>query len=118
MRDHHDLKALSTSQIFTALKAYEFEMEPRKEEDEPKTAVLVANEQPSTSSRSNSNPSDFLIDEQFVMLARKFKRFMRKNNIQGNPLTPSSSSKRHSQRSNTSKSNGNEGLQILCYNCR
>lgn len=37
------------------------------------------------------------------MFVRKFKRFMTRNNIQGSPSTPSSSNRRHSERSNTSK---------------
>lgn len=53
------IKAIQTSQIFRDLKAYKFEKEPKQGDDEPKSAALVADQQPSTSSRSNSNSSDF-----------------------------------------------------------
>lgn len=41
-RDHRDLKVIQTSKIFSDLKAHEFEREPRREVDEPKSAALVA----------------------------------------------------------------------------
>lgn len=110
MRDHRDLKAIHTSQIFSDFRAYEFEREPRCEDNESKSVALVIVQQPSTYSRSNSNSSDFLTDEQFAMFVRKFKRFMRKNNIQGTPSTTSSSTRRHFERSSTSKSKNSEGL--------
>ncbi|XP_019175585.1 PREDICTED: uncharacterized protein LOC109170903 [Ipomoea nil] len=89
MRDHRDLKTLSTDKLFSDLKAYEFEMKSRTEEErEEKNNALVA-EQPSTS--------------------RKFKRFMRKNNHKSFPKA--STSRRHKKETLEDNSN-------LYYNCR
>ncbi|XP_019183632.1 PREDICTED: uncharacterized protein LOC109178452 [Ipomoea nil] len=89
MRDHRDLKTLSTDKLFSDLKAYEFEMKSRTEEEHgEKNNALVA-EQPST--------------------PRKFKRFMRKNNHKNFPKA--STSRRHK------KETMEENLN-LCYNCR
>lgn len=64
-------------QIFRDLRAYEFEMSSRDDE-EPKNTTLVAI-QSLTSSRSNSNLYDLLTNEQFAMFVRKVKMFMRNN---------------------------------------
>lgn len=44
MRDYRHLKVILTSQIFSDLKVHEFEKESRKEDDEPKSATLVADQ--------------------------------------------------------------------------
>ncbi|XP_031090845.1 uncharacterized protein LOC115995834 [Ipomoea triloba] len=70
MRDHRDLKTTSTTQIFSDLKAYEFEKEAlNDEEPETRNIALVANHQPSSSTpRSNTNPSsDFFTDDQMAL---------------------------------------------------
>ncbi|XP_019176882.1 PREDICTED: uncharacterized protein LOC109172188 [Ipomoea nil] len=123
MKDHRNLKSVQTSKIFSDLKAYEFEHEPKvSEEPELRNIALVASQQPSTSSRSKSNPSDFLSDEQFTLFVRKLKRFMRKNNFQDSQASPSSSNRKYPERSddrsNNFKRREPEEAQMLCYNCR
>lgn len=52
MRDHRDLRTLSTNKLFSKLKAYEFEMlSPSKEDDKENGSTLVV-EQPSMSHMS------------------------------------------------------------------
>ncbi|XP_031112005.1 uncharacterized protein LOC116015977 [Ipomoea triloba] len=92
MRDHMDLKVVSTDKPFSDLKAYEFEMKSKLEEErEERTTTLVA-EQPSNS--------------------RKFKKFMRKNNFNNSSQRYQRSSSRRPRRE-VSDDNTN-----LCYNCR
>ncbi|XP_019160883.1 PREDICTED: uncharacterized protein LOC109157431 [Ipomoea nil] len=97
MRDHRDMKTTSTTKIFSDLKAYEFEHEP-KDADEPETrnVALVANQQASTSNR-------------------KMKRFMRKNNFQD--FQRSGHRRKHESSPQTSKQETSDS-QLLCYNCR
>ncbi|XP_019164367.1 PREDICTED: uncharacterized protein LOC109160534 [Ipomoea nil] len=55
MRDNRDMKTTSTSKIFSDLKAYEFEHEPKDAEElETRNVALMANQSAST---SNSNTS-------------------------------------------------------------
>ncbi|XP_019157180.1 PREDICTED: uncharacterized protein LOC109153771 [Ipomoea nil] len=119
MRDHRDLKSIQTTKIFSDLKAYEFENEP-KEIEEPETIniALADSKQTSTSNRSNSNPSEFLSDEQFSLFVRTFKRFIRKNKFQKLQTFPSSSNRRQAERSSYPKKTETEEAQVLCYNCR
>ncbi|XP_031116555.1 uncharacterized protein LOC116020214 [Ipomoea triloba] len=92
MRDHRDLKVVSTDKLFSDLKAYEFEMKSKLEEErEERTTALVA-EQPSNS--------------------WKFKKFMRKNNFNNSSQRNQGSSSRRPRRE-FSDDNTN-----LCYNCR
>ncbi|XP_031106188.1 uncharacterized protein LOC116010825 [Ipomoea triloba] len=92
MRDHRDLKTVSTDKLFSDLKAYEFEMKSKLEEErEERTTALVA-EQPSNS--------------------RKFKKFMWKNNFNNSSQRNQGSSSRRPRRE-FSDDNTN-----LCYNCR
>ncbi|XP_019171359.1 PREDICTED: uncharacterized protein LOC109166916 [Ipomoea nil] len=115
-RDHRDMKTTSTSKIFSDLKAYEFEHEPKElEEPDIRNVALVANQQTSTSNRSTSNSSNFLSDEQYAMFVRKMKRFMRKNNFQD---FQRSSSRRQHERSPLPSRQETVEFQMLCYNCR
>ncbi|XP_019166868.1 PREDICTED: uncharacterized protein LOC109162635 [Ipomoea nil] len=116
MRDHRDMKTTSTTKIFSDLKAYEFEHEP-KDADEPETrnVALVANQQASTSNRSKSNSCEFLSDEQYALFVRKMKRFMRKNNFQY--FQRSRHRRQHESSPQTSKQETSNS-QLLCYNCR
>ncbi|XP_031131738.1 uncharacterized protein LOC116033121 [Ipomoea triloba] len=110
MRDHRDLKTVSTDKLFSDLKAYEFEMKSKLEEErEERTTALVA-EQPSNSRLVGNN--DFLSDEQFALLVRKFKKFMWKNNFNNSSQRNQGSSSRRPRRE-FSDDNTN-----LCYNCR
>lgn len=101
------------------MKAYKFEINSRVDEEtnELKNTTLVAY-QPSIFSRSNSNPSNFLINEKFAMFVPKFKKFMRKNNIPSNQESSFSSTRRTSERSSGSRSNEAKEYQNLCYNCQ
>ncbi|XP_019155253.1 PREDICTED: uncharacterized protein LOC109152133 [Ipomoea nil] len=116
MRDHRDMKTTNTTKIFSDLKAYEFEHEP-KDADEPETrnVALVANQQASTSNRSKSNSCEFLSDEQYALFVRKMKRFMRKNNFQD--FQRSGHRRKHESSPQTSKQETSDS-QFLCYNCR
>ena len=62
MRDHRDLKNTTTDQLFRDLKAFEFEMFPRDEDVVDRRNVALIAEQPTTSSRSDSNPTNLLSD--------------------------------------------------------
>ncbi|CAH9107337.1 unnamed protein product [Cuscuta epithymum] len=81
-------------------------MHEEKEEvpDERTTTALTA----STSKVSNFDPSTLLSDEYMAAFARKFKKFMKKDE-----RSPSSSRRPH-QKTKSSESNG----EYLCYNCR
>ncbi|XP_019184051.1 PREDICTED: uncharacterized protein LOC109178958 [Ipomoea nil] len=60
LRDNRDMKTTSTTKIFSDLKAYEFEHEPKDtEESEARNIALVANQSASTSNRSKSNSWHF-----------------------------------------------------------
>ncbi|XP_019172506.1 PREDICTED: uncharacterized protein LOC109167890 [Ipomoea nil] len=119
MRDHKDLKIVQSSQIFSDMKAYEFKHKPKSsEESKTRNIALAANQQPATSSRSNSNPSDFLSDEQFALFVQKFKRFIRKNNFQEFQTSPNSSSQSFTERSSHHMKQDQEEAQVVCYNCR
>ncbi|XP_019198172.1 PREDICTED: uncharacterized protein LOC109191999 [Ipomoea nil] len=116
MRDNRDMKTTSTVKIFSDLKAYEFEHEPKDaEEPEARNIALVANQQGSTSNRSKSNSGEFLSDEQYALFVRKMKRFMRKNNFQDSHR--SGHRKQHESSPQTSKPETSDS-QMLCYNCR
>lgn len=74
MQDHRELKMVHTSQSFSDLKAYEFKHESKRDEEpKMKNVALVADQQSSISTGSNSNPYDFLIDEQFACLLGNLK---------------------------------------------
>ncbi|XP_019172869.1 PREDICTED: uncharacterized protein LOC109168311 [Ipomoea nil] len=88
------------------------------EELETRNIALVAIQQPATTSRSNSNPFEYLSDEKFALFVRKFKRFMRKNNFQEFQASPNSSSRKYTERSTHTKKQEPEEAQVLCYNCR
>ncbi|XP_019150173.1 PREDICTED: uncharacterized protein LOC109146979 [Ipomoea nil] len=97
MRDSRDMKTMSTAKIFSDLKAYEFEHEPKDaEESETRNVALVANQSASTSNR-------------------KMKRFMRKNNFQDSHR--SGPRKQHESSPQTSKAETSDS-QLLCYNCQ
>ncbi|XP_019195720.1 PREDICTED: uncharacterized protein LOC109189564 [Ipomoea nil] len=116
MRDNRDMKTTSTAKIFSDLKAYEFEHEPKDvEESETRNVALVANQQATTSNRSKSNSCEFLSDEQYALFVRKMKRFMRKNNFQDSHR--SGHRKQHESSPQTSKPETSDS-QLLCYNCR
>ncbi|XP_019154325.1 PREDICTED: uncharacterized protein LOC109150803 [Ipomoea nil] len=116
MRDNRDMKTTSTTKIFSDLKAYEFEHEPKDvEESETRNVALVANQQSTTSNRSKSNSCEFLSDEQYDLFVRKMKRFMRKNNFQDSHR--SGHRKQHESSPQTSKPETSDS-QLLCYNCR
>ncbi|XP_031127572.1 uncharacterized protein LOC116029664 [Ipomoea triloba] len=121
MRDHRDLKTTSTTQIFSDLKAYEFEKEAlNDEEPETRNIALVASQQPSSSTvRSIPNPSsDLFTDDQFALFMRKFKRFMRKNQSYDSADKSRRSKHRSHDKPSGSKTRENEEVQMLCYNCR
>ncbi|XP_031108440.1 uncharacterized protein LOC116012909 [Ipomoea triloba] len=120
MRDHRDLKTMSTTQISSDLKAYEFEKEALMEEEpEARNVALIANQQPSSSTiRSNSNPSDLFIDDQLALFMRKFKRFMRKNQPHDNSSKQRTSRHRHADKPSGLRTRDAEEVQMLCYNCR
>ncbi|XP_019189721.1 PREDICTED: uncharacterized protein LOC109184129 [Ipomoea nil] len=100
MRDHRDLRMLSTD-------AYEFEMKTRIEDErDERTSALMA-EQPSTSISVRN--SDFLSDEQFALFVRKVKKFMKRNNVKNSPQA--SSSRRLRKEPLAYNTN-------VCYNCR
>ncbi|XP_019158569.1 PREDICTED: uncharacterized protein LOC109155339 [Ipomoea nil] len=116
MRDNRDMKTTSTTKIFSDLKAYEFEHEPKDaEEPETRNIALVANQQASTSNRSKSNSCEFLSDEQFALFVRKMKRFMRKNNFQDSQR---SGHRRQNENSPQTSKPETSDSQLLCYNCR
>ncbi|XP_019173814.1 PREDICTED: uncharacterized protein LOC109169386 [Ipomoea nil] len=116
MRDHRDMKTTSTNKIFSDLKVYEFEHEPKElEEPEIRNVALMANQQASTSNRSTSNSCNFLSDEQYALFVRKMKRFMRKNNFQDFQRP---SSRRQHERSPLPPRQESTDSQMLCYNCR
>ncbi|XP_031099811.1 uncharacterized protein LOC116004010 [Ipomoea triloba] len=120
MRDHRDLKTTSTTQIFSDLKAYEFEKEALTEEEpEARNVALVASQQLSSSTvKSNSNPSDLFTNDQFSLFMRKFKRFMRKNQTHDNSGKSRTSKHRNADKPSGSKTRDTEEVQMLCYNCR
>ncbi|XP_031108643.1 uncharacterized protein LOC116013129 [Ipomoea triloba] len=91
MRDHRDLRMLSTEKLFSDLKAYEFEMKAKVEEEdhEVRNSTLMA--EPSTS--------------------RKFKKFMRGGT--GN----SSCGNQNATTWKLREENEDENKD-LCYNCR
>ncbi|XP_031095135.1 uncharacterized protein LOC115999425 [Ipomoea triloba] len=110
MRDHRDLRTLTTDKLFSNIKAYEFEMKAKVEDErEERTTVLIA-EQPS--SLRSVDDINFMTDEQFSLFVRKFKKFMRKNNFkrptQGNQGSSSRKPRKEIVEENTN----------LCYNCR
>ncbi|XP_019184819.1 PREDICTED: uncharacterized protein LOC109179781 [Ipomoea nil] len=116
MRDNRDMKTTSTAKIFSDLKAYEFEHEPKDvEESETRNVALVASQQTTSSNRSKSNSCDFLSDEQYALFVRKMKRFMRKNNFQDSHR--SGHRKQHESSPQTAKAETSDS-QLLCYNCR
>lgn len=91
MRDHKDLRTLSTDKLFSDLKAYDFEMLSQLEEDDnEKSSALVAN-QPSTSHKSKDKLNNILSDEKFAMFVKKFLKLMKKNNMKTkeSSMTPS-----------------------------
>ncbi|XP_031127580.1 uncharacterized protein LOC116029672 [Ipomoea triloba] len=128
MRDHRDLKTTSTTQIFSDLKAYEFEKETlNDEEPETRNIALIANHQPSSSTpRSNTNSSpDLFTDDQFALFMRKFKRFMRKfkrfmrkNQSYDNSDKARRAKYRSSDKTSGSRTQEKDETQMLCYNCR
>ncbi|XP_019173495.1 PREDICTED: uncharacterized protein LOC109169051 [Ipomoea nil] len=116
MRDNRDMKTTSTAKIFSDLKAYEFEHEPKDaKEPETRNIALVANQQASISHKSKSNYCEFLSDEQFALFVRKMKRFMKKNNFQDSQR--SGHRRQHESSPQTSKPEASDS-QLLCYNCR
>ncbi|XP_019183756.1 PREDICTED: uncharacterized protein LOC109178675 [Ipomoea nil] len=116
MRDNRDMKTTSTAKIFSDLKAYEFEHEPKDvEESETRNVALVASQQATNSNRSKSNSCEFLSDEQYALFVRKMKRFMRKDNFQDSHR--SGHRKQHESSPQTSKGETPDS-QLLCYNCR
>ncbi|XP_031124385.1 uncharacterized protein LOC116027100 [Ipomoea triloba] len=121
MRDHRDLKTTSTTQIFSDLKAYEFEKETQNDEEpETRNIALVANNQPSSSTpRSNTNPSsDFFTDDQLALFMRRFKRFMRKNQSYDNSDKMRRTKYRSNDKASGSRTHEKDEIQVLCYNCR
>ncbi|XP_031131785.1 uncharacterized protein LOC116033166 [Ipomoea triloba] len=101
MRDHRDLKTTRTTQIFSDLKAYEFEKETlNDEEPETRNIALVANQQPSSST------------------PRKFKRFMRKNQSYDNSDKTTRTKYQSHDKASGFKTHEKEEMQMLCYNCR
>ncbi|XP_031106350.1 uncharacterized protein LOC116011003 [Ipomoea triloba] len=100
MRDHRDLKTMSTTQIFSDLKAYEFEKETQNDEEpETRNIALVANHQP-----SSSTP--------------RFKRFMRKNQSYDNSDKIRRTKYRSNDKASGSRTHEKDEIQVLCYNCR
>ncbi|XP_019184984.1 PREDICTED: uncharacterized protein LOC109179964 [Ipomoea nil] len=119
MRDHQDMKTISSMKIFSDLKAHEFEHEPKEsDEAETRNIALVANQQPSTSNRSKSNPSDFLSDEQFALFVRRMKWSIRKNNFQEQQKFQSPSNRRQYEKSPQASTQETIDGQMLCYNCQ
>ncbi|XP_031104947.1 uncharacterized protein LOC116009902 [Ipomoea triloba] len=100
MRDHRDLKTMSTTQIFSDLKAYEFEKEAQNDEElETRNIALVANHQ-----SSSSTP--------------RFKRFMQKNQSYDNSDKTRRTKYRNNDKTSGSRTHEKDEIQVLCYNCR
>ncbi|XP_031099872.1 uncharacterized protein LOC116004080 [Ipomoea triloba] len=117
MRDHRDLKTLSTDKLFSDLKAYEFEMKARMEEEREERNNALVVEQPSTSRKfkkfmkkgtskkfpqaMSKNQFDNA-QEEIKSKERKFKKDKRKALI-SDPLESSESDESSSDESDTSK---------------
>ncbi|XP_031121052.1 uncharacterized protein LOC116024300 [Ipomoea triloba] len=103
-------KYLSTDKLFSDLKAYEFEMKAKVEDEREERTTALITEQPS--SLRSVDDINFMTDEQFSLFVRKFKKFMRKNNFkrptQGNQGSSSRKPRKEIVEENTN----------LCYNCR
>ncbi|XP_031101742.1 uncharacterized protein LOC116005636 [Ipomoea triloba] len=121
MRNHREIKTTSTTQIFSDLKAYEFEKETQNDEEpETRNITLVANHQSSSSTpRSNTNPSsDFFTNDQLALFMRRFKRFMRKNQSYDNSDKMRRTKYRSNDKTSGSRTHEKDETQVLCYNCR
>ena len=81
IRESKDLNKLELHDLFADLKAYEFEINSRKEE-EPSTSTstkaLVTAEEPTAPIAAKS--ADQIISDAMALFAKKFGRFMKKNN--------------------------------------
>lgn len=91
IRDHRDMRMLSTNKLFGDLKAYEFEMLSQPKEDENENSSALVTDQPSTSYRSKDKLNNLLSNELFAMVVRNFRKFMGKNIMQmkGSSMTTS-----------------------------
>ncbi|XP_047306314.1 uncharacterized protein LOC124909705 [Impatiens glandulifera] len=104
MRESKDLNKLELHDLFADLKAYEFEINSRNEENPSKfvtTKVLVTTKEPSTSASAKS--VEQICDDAMSLFVKKFDNFMRKNHSNFN-------SNRNNLK-NESKAN------LKCFNC-
>lgn len=106
MRDHRNLNTPSIDKLFNDLKAYEFAMLSKLEDDDKENGSTLIAEQPSTSHRSNEKLNNLLSDEQFTMFVRKFQKFMRKSNMHAGKRIIHDIFKKINKRVETSESKG------------
>ena len=98
MRESKNLNTLELHDLFVDLKAYEFEMKSRNEEtSSTSTHALVSAEE--TPSSFAAKTADQLSNDAMALFAKKFGKFMRKN------------------QSNSNSSNFKGKNEAKCFNC-
>ncbi|KAL8502792.1 hypothetical protein ACS0TY_021782 [Phlomoides rotata] len=110
MRESKDLSKISTFELFSDLKAYEFDIDKRKDEEtsSSKVTVVVA---------ANSNVVLESEDEQdeMVLFIRQFKKIVRggKSNWRKGPSKPTGEGKDSKVSKGNNTNNGGNGIKEL-----
>ncbi|GAB2283724.1 hypothetical protein Dimus_039623 [Dionaea muscipula] len=113
MRETKNLTTTTTFQLFSNLKAYEFELQ---NQDQPKSnpqavPALVVPESRSKKSESKGNED---LHEQMALLMKKFKKFSRYTK----KFHKGKSSRRPYKKDREEEDEKKKEDQALCYNCR
>ena len=110
MKESRDLNQIELHDFFADLKAYEFEKNSRKEEEDASTstptsvtkALVAAEVKPAPAAAKSA---DQLCEDAMALFMKKFGRFMKNNN--------------HSNSSNFNRNNNknDSSSNLKCYNC-
>ncbi|KAL8473337.1 hypothetical protein ACS0TY_030241 [Phlomoides rotata] len=111
MRESNDLSKITTFELFSDLKAFEFDIDRRKDEETPssKVTALVA----STVESGQTADSDSEQDE-LALFIKQFRKFVKG----GKSYLKKGSSKPTAEGKDFKASKGNTTNGYLCYNCK
>ncbi|KAL8542500.1 hypothetical protein ACS0TY_003386 [Phlomoides rotata] len=111
MRESKDLSNITIFELFSNLKAFEFDIDRRKDEETPssKVTAFVA----STAESGQATDSDSEQDE-LTLFIKQFRKFV----MGGKSYLKKGSSKPTAEGKDSKTSKGNNINGYLCYNCR
>ncbi|GKU87574.1 hypothetical protein SLEP1_g1955 [Rubroshorea leprosula] len=108
IEEAHDLSAMTVEMLQGKLLTHEMAMKNYESDDDSRKKKSVAFK----SSSKDESDSDEEDDEEFVLLARKFKRFLRKDRLKNQ------GQQKKNYKSSKGKGESSKKDEIICYKCK